>query len=155
MVLATYFGFVTDVVKTPLTDWFPEMTVRPMVAAYGPDGLVSEIRVPVELNAATGAFSFQAIPSGELTPADGGSPGVDYIVSVGRFELGDDNVTVWRGNDTWQFTAVAGGGNVGQMTGGSLLAVWVEPNWPPLPSPPGVYIEISPPSRLGVVKEMP
>jgi hypothetical protein len=119
------------------------MRVRPEVEAYGPDGLVSKAPVPVTLNPTTGAFSITLIPSGELTPTTGGSPGVDYIIEVGRFEHAIDG-TYFAGVDVWKFTAVAGGGNVGGMSGGSLLAVWIGPpvgEWPAEPLPKGLYLD--------------
>lgn len=150
MSVYSYTGVLTDVARAPLTGWIPEMAVRPVVEAYGPGGLVSEVPVPVVVDPVTGAFSISLIPSGELTPTGGGSPGVDYIISVGRFELGDDNKTYWHGTDSWRFTAVAGGGNIGDMNGASLLAVWVGPPWPALPTPPGLYIDLTPPNAWGV-----
>lgn len=149
-----YTGFVTDVVKSPITPWMPELAVRPLVEAFGPDGLVSAVPVPIPLDPVTGAFSMSLIPSGELTPKAGGSPGVDYVIMIGRFELADDLTKVWHGTDTWQFTAVAGGGNVGGMNGGSLLAVWIGPPvdaWPLSPYPKGLYLDPLPPNPWTVV----
>lgn len=149
MSLYLYNGLLTDVASVPIGGWFPEMAIRPVVEAFGPDGLVSEVPVPITV-ASDGSFSVQLIPSGELTPTAGGSPGVDYIISVGRFELGDDNQTSWHGTDSWRFTAVAGGGNIGGMNGGSLLAVWMPP-WPADPLPKGLYIDTAPPNEWGIV----
>lgn len=151
MTLFTYTGTLTDVAKVPIGGWLPQVAIRPVVEAYGPDGLVSAVPVPVTLDPATGAFSLQLIPSGELTPTGGGSPGVDYIISVGRFELGADNQTSWVGTDSWRFTAVSGGGNIGEMNGGSLLAVWLGPPWPSTPLPAGLYIDTVPPNAWGIV----
>lgn len=143
----TYTGTLTDTGLGMLTAWAPEMTVRPVTSAFGPDGLVSDVRVPVAL--AGDAFTMSLIPSGELTPAVGGSPGVDYIIEVGRFELADDLTKIWHGTEAWRFTAVAGGGNVGEMNGGSLLAVWVGPPWP-VGTPAGLYIDLTPPNAWGL-----
>jgi hypothetical protein len=143
MSLFTYSGTLSDVTDVPIGAWFPAAAIRPAVEAYGPDGLVSKVPVPIPLDP-SGAFSVQLIPSGELTPTGGGSPGVDYIIGVGRFDLGADNKTSWVGTDSWQFAAVAGGGNIGEMNGGSLLAVWFGPpvdEWPAEPLPKGVYID--------------
>jgi hypothetical protein len=104
----------------------------------------------VTLNPTTGAFSITLIPSGELTPTTGSSPGVDYIIEVGRFEEAIDG-TYFAGVDAWKFTAVAGGGNVGGMNGGSLLAVWIGPPWPAAPLPKGLYIDTTPPNDWGIV----
>lgn len=151
MSLYTYTGKLTDVASVPIGGWFPALAIRPDVEAYGPDGkLVSKVPVPIPLDS-SGAFSVQLIPSGELTPTGGGSPGVDYIISVGRFELGDDNKTTWVGTDSWRFAAVAGGGNIGDMNGGSLLAVWIGPPWPAAPLPAGLYIDTTPPNEWGIV----
>lgn len=151
MAVYTYTGQLTDIARVPIGGWMPEMAVRPVVEAYAPSGLVSAVPVPITVNPTTGAFSVSLIPSGELTPTGGGSPGVDYIISVGRFELGDDNKTFWAGTDSWRFTAVAGGGNIGEMNGASLLAVWLGPPWPLPPLPAGLYIDSAPPNEWGIV----
>lgn len=154
MTLYTYTGLLTDVAKVPIGGWFPQMAIRPVVEAYGPDGLVSAVPVPITVLNVDGSFSVQLIPSGELTPTGGGSPGVDYIISVGRFDLGDDNKTTWTSTDSWQFTAAAGGGNIGEMNGASLLAMWFGPpmgEWPSAPYPAGVYIDPIAPNPWTVV----
>lgn len=144
----TYTWTLTDIGLGALTAWMPVVTVRPAVSAFGPNGLVSDVRVPV--TATGGVYAATLIPSGDLTPATGGSPGVDYIIEVGRFELADDLTKIWHGTEAWRFTAAAGGGNVGDMNGGSLLAVWVGPPWPELPSPAGLYIDKNPPNAWGI-----
>lgn len=145
----TYTGTLTDIGLGVLAGSSPAMRVRPVEEAYGPDGLVSAVPVPVTLDGA-GGFSMTLIPSGELTPARGGSPGVDYVIEVGRFEESIDGA-VFHGADVWKFTAVAGGGNVGEMAGGSLLAVWVGPPWPDYPLPEGLYIDTVSPNDWGIV----
>lgn len=142
MTLYAYIGSLLDIGLGNLGAWLPEMTVRPKVSAFSPDGLVSDVRVPVALNG--GYFSMNLTPSGDLTPATGGSPGVDYVIEVGRYELGDDLVKIWHGTEAWEFTAVAGGGNIGGMNGGSLLAIWPGPplgQWPDPPYPSGFYFD--------------
>lgn len=141
MTLYQYVGTLTDINLGALTNASPVMKVRPEVEAYSLDGLVSAVPVPVTLDGAS--FSMTLIPSGELTPTAGGTPGVDYIIEVGRFEESLDG-TVWNGTDAWRFTAAAGGGNVGEMNGGSLLAVWLGPPlgvWPAEPLPKGLYLD--------------
>lgn len=145
-----YSGTLTDIGLGPLAGQQPVMRVRPEVEAFGPDGLVSAAPVPVTLNPSTGAFSMTLIPSGELTPATGGPTGVPYVIDVGRFEQSLDG-SYFVGVDVWKFTAVAGGGNVGEMNGGSLLAVWVGPPWPSEPLPAGLYIDKAPPNDWGIV----
>lgn len=144
----TYTGTLADIGLGVLTPFAPLMWVHPEVEAYGPDGLISAVPVPVTVNPTTGAFSMQLVASGDLTPAAGGSPGVDYIIEVGRFAPAVDG-TFFAGTDVWKFTAVAGGGNVGEMNGGSLLAVWVGPPWPD-GTPAGLYIDMTPPNAWGV-----
>lgn len=146
-----YTGTLTDIGLGLLNGQSPVLRVRPTVEAFGPDGLVSAAPVPVSLNAGTGAFSMTLYPSGELTPAAGGAAGVDYIIEVGRFETAIDGENVFVGLDVWKFTAVAGGGNVGEMAGGSMLAVWVGPPWPAQPLPKGLYIDTTPPNPWGIV----
>lgn len=138
----TYTFKLTDIGLGALTQWMPEVVVRPEVSAFGPDGLVSDIRVPIP--AVGDTYTVSLIPSGELTPKDGGSPGVDYVIEAGRYELGPDLIKIWHGTEAWKFTAVAGGGNVGEMNGGSLLAVWMGPpvgEWPDPPYPKGLYLD--------------
>jgi hypothetical protein len=142
MTTFTYTGTLTDIGLGALTAALPVMRVRPKVEAFGPDGLVSAIPVPVTLNPTTGAFSMTLIPSGELTPSRGGSPGVPYVIEVGRFEATIDGTTTFHGADIYEFVAVAGGGNIGGMAGASLLAVWQGPPWPAEPYPKGFYIDI-------------
>lgn len=138
----TYTWTLTDIGLGALTAWMPVVTVRPAVSAFGPNGLVSDVRVPV--TATGGVYSATLIPSGELTPASGGSTGVDYIIEVGRFELADDLTKIWHGTEAWQFTATVGGGSVADMTGRPL-----EGNvpWGFGPPPPtltrGLYYDIS------------
>lgn len=149
----TYTGTLTDIGLGVLTGQYPVMRVRPEVEAYGPDGLVSKAPVPVPLDPGNGTFSMNLIPSGELTPTTGGSPGVDYIIEVGRFEQALDG-TYFAGIDAWKFTAVVGGGNIGDMAGGSLLAIWIGPPvaaWPSYPYPPGLYIDPLAPNPWTVV----
>lgn len=150
MTVYEYTGTLTDIGLGVLTGKYPQMTVRPIVEAFGPDGLVSSVRVAVSLDPATGAFSMTLIPSGELTPTSGGAAGVDYVIEVGRFDLADDLTSIWVGTDAWRFTAVAGGGNIGGMNGGSLLAVWVGPPWPD-PLRKGLYIDTETPNDWGIV----
>ena len=143
MATVTITGYLTDIGLGALTGAMPRMTVQPVTAAYGPDGLVSEIPVEVDVWL-SGKFSMHLIPSGELTPAMGGSAGVDYIIKVGRFETADDGSTVFHGADVWRFTATAAGGEIGDMAGGSLLAVWIGPpigQWPSEPLPKGLYLD--------------
>lgn len=115
MPTSVYTGTLTDIGLGALTGMLPEMTVRPKVSAFSPDGLVSDVRVPVTL---TGdEFTMSLVPSAELTPVDGGASGVLYVIEVGRYELADDLVKIWRGTEAWEFTAAVGGGNIGEMPG--------------------------------------
>lgn len=149
MVTYAYTGTLADIGLGALTPYAPRMAVRPEVEAFGSNGLISSVPVPVSIDPVTGAFTMNLVPSGDLTPTSGGATGVDYIIEVGRFEQTIDG-TYFAGIDVWKFTAVAGGGNVGEMNGGSLLAVWVGPPWPPAPVPPGLYIDLTPPNAWGV-----
>lgn len=148
--METYTATLTDIGLGVLTAYHPEMTVRPEERAFGPGGLVADVRVPVSLNPTTGAFSMSLIPSGDLTNARTGQGGVPYVIEVGRFELAEDLTKVWHGTEAWRFTAVAGGGNIGEMSGGSLLAVWIGPPWPSAPLPKGLYIDTAGNNDWGV-----
>lgn len=143
-----YSGRLSDIGLDLLTGLRPVVRVRPEAEAFSADGLISS--VPKTLTLTDGsAFTVSLVPSGELTNAKTREPGVDYIIEVGRFEDAIDG-TRFHGTDAFRFTATAGGGNIGEMAGGSLLAVWLGPNWPPLPSPPGLYIDTTPPNLWGV-----
>lgn len=138
----SFTGTLTDIGLGALTEQFPVMTVRPEVSAFGPDGLVSDVRVPVGL--VGDAFSMDLVASAELTPVSGGRSGVLYVIEVGRFDLADDLTKVWHGTEQWRFTAVLGGGNVGQMPN-------VRPEWnvpwgfgpPPATVTTGLYYDAS------------
>lgn len=145
-----YMGYLSDIGLGILTGSGAELRVRPEVESFGPVGIVSATPVPVPLGA-TGGFTMSLYPSGELTPSQGGSPGVDYILELARFETAMDGQRVFSALDTWKFTAVAGGGNVGRMQGGSLLAVWLGPPWPSEPLPKGLYIDLTPPNEWTIV----
>ncbi|PVE94981.1 hypothetical protein [Microbacterium sp. TPD7012] len=144
-----YTGTLADIGLGVLTPLMPRMAVHPEVEAFGPDGLISDVPVPVAVDPVTGAFTMNLIPSGDLTPTAGGRSGVGYIIEVARFGQTIDG-TYHAGTDVWKFTAVAGGGNVGGMNGGSLLAVWVGPPWPADPVPSGLYVDMTPPNEWGV-----
>lgn len=129
------------------------VTVEPEVEAFGPQGLVSARPKPIPLDG-SGSASVTLYPSGELTAASSGRTGVRYVIKVGRFEDAIDG-TVFRGLDVFWFVAVAGGGNVGEMSGGSLLAVWIGPPihpWPVAPYPKGLYLDPLPPQPWTVVE---
>lgn len=151
MSVASYYGKYTDIGLGLIPDAArPGMRVRPVEEAFGPDGLVSARPVDVVSQmTSTGQFIMQLIPSGELKAAASGRIGVDYVIEVGRFEESLDGYS-FSGADVYRFTAVAGGGNVGEMAGGSLLAVWVGPPWPDLPLPDGLYIDKTPPNDWGI-----
>lgn len=144
----TYTGTLTNIGLGVIASSNPVMRVRPEVEAFGPDGVVSALPQPVTVDEVTGEFSMTLYPSGELAPALGGHPGVDYIIEVGRFEETIDG-SMFNGLDVWKFTAVIGGGNIGEMAGGSLLAVWVGPPWPS-PLLPGLYIDTASPNPWGI-----
>lgn len=142
MVTYLYTGRLTDVAGGTLAAVSPVLRVRPETEAFGPDGIVSEHPVMVPVDGA-GNFSMSLFPSGELTAGWQGTTGVRYILSVG-LEHG-----AWL--DVWRFTATAGGGPVAGMAGGSMLAVWPGPPWPPLPLPKGMYIDTVDPNPWGIV----
>lgn len=150
MPLANYSGKLADIGLGALTAaQRPIMRIRPAEEAFSADGLISATPKTISFDAETGIFYVSLIPSGELTAASSGRTGVDYIIEVGRFEETIDGY-LFSGADFWRFTATAGGGNVGEMRGGSLLAVFVGPPWPPLPSPRGFYFDKTPPNDWGV-----
>lgn len=143
-----FTGTYRDIGLGPIDYADPVMRIRPEVEAFGPDGLVSGKPREIAVDPATGAFSMTLYPSGELTSAMGGRVGVDYIIEIGRSVSTMDGERS-NGVDVYRFTAVAGGGNIGQMAGGSLLAVWVGPPWPN-PLRKGLYIDLTPPNDWGI-----
>ncbi|MCW2165052.1 hypothetical protein B0I12_002207 [Microbacterium hydrothermale] len=150
MPLASYAGRLLDIGLGALpAGQRLILRIRPEEEAFSAEGLVSAAPKTLNYDATTGGFTFSALPSGELTSASTGRSGVDYIIEVGRFEDALDG-SRFTSADVYRFTAAAGGGDIGGMKGGSLLAVWVGPPWPPLPSPRGLYIELTPPNEWGV-----
>ncbi len=149
MPTAEYSATLADIGLGLLTGQNPVMQIRPAEEAFSTDGLISAVPVTVPVDPTTGRFTVSLVPSGDLTAASSGRTGVDYIISVGRFEDTLDG-RVFHAADRWQFTAVAGGGNIGEMRGGSLLAVWIGPPWPSEPLPRGFYIDMTPPNPWGV-----
>lgn len=145
----TYTGTLTDIGLGVIASSNPVMRVRPEVEAFGPDGVVSAKPRPVSVKSSTGAFSMTLYPSGQLTPGNGGPTGVAYILEVGRFEDTIDG-KVFHGIDVWRFIAATGGGNIGDMAGGSLLAVWIGPPWPS-PLQKGLYLDTNSPNPWGVL----
>lgn len=143
-----YTGRLADIGLGLLTNVRPVVRVRPESEAFSPDGLISRVAKPVSLTS-DGLFTMALVPSGSLTSSVSGTVGVDYILEVGRFEDGVDGER-YHGTDVFKFTAAAGGGNIATMQGGSLLAVWIGPPWPPAPSPRGLYIDTTPPNAWGV-----
>ncbi|WP_091232671.1 hypothetical protein [Microbacterium sp. 3J1] len=139
MATFTYTGTLTDIGLGDLDGWLPEMTVRPKVSAFGPDGLVSDVRVAVALTGDT--FSMNLTPSAELTAAATRTPNVLYVIEVGRYELADDLVKIWHGTEAWEFTAVVGGGSIGEMPGVTPESLVPFGFGPPDPDMPGLYYD--------------
>lgn len=143
MALYTYTGTLTDIGAGLLAGYAPRLTVAPERETMGPDGLVSAKKILVPVNAATGAFSMTLHASGDLDPA------IDYELRLELFEDGDTGHP-YVAFDAWRFTAAVGGGPIADMVGGPLTAVWIGPPWPSLPSPPGLYIDSTPPNAWGL-----
>lgn len=153
MSTAVYAGWLTDIGADALASVLRvRLRVRPEEEAFGLNGIVSAAPVDVPVNPSTGAFSMKLTPSGELTGRSG-KAGIKYILSVDRFEETPEGGEWLAGWDLWEFVAVAGGGNIGGMAGGSLLAVWVGPPWPSSVNgpPKGLYIDTLPPNDWGIV----
>ncbi len=148
-----YYGTLADLGLGAISGLRPVMRIRPSEAAFDArDGaLVSAVGNEVAIAPITGRFDIDLVPSADLTGSVSGVVGVDYVIEIARFE---NTVTgeKFHGTDLYRFTAVANGGNVAKMQGGSLLAVWVGPPWPDLPSPAGFYIDTTPPNPYGVVR---
>lgn len=150
MATYTYTGRLTDIGAAPLASVLRvRLRVRPEEEAFGPNGIVSATPVDVPVDPATGAFQMVLHPSGELK-SKSGRTGVRYILSADRFEETPQGGEWSPGWDIWKFTAVVGGGNIGDMEGASLLAVWIGPPWPQPPLPSGLYIDKAPPNAWGV-----
>ena len=141
----TYTSRLTDLSEAPLSAWYPQLRISPEEEAFGPAGLVSERYREVPVDPGSGAFSVALIPSGELTGRSG-KAGVDYIIQARL--LGEHHS--WL--DLWRFTAVAGGGPIHEMQGGSLLAIWVGPPWPAYPLPKGFYFDTTGENPYGIVE---
>lgn len=151
MALGVYTGTLTDIGANILDSLLRvRLRIRPEEEAFGPNGIVSAAPIDVPVVGPNAAFTMTLYPSGELTGRSG-KAGVDYILSVDRFEETAQGGEWLSGWDLWKFTAVAGGGNIGGMAGGSLLAAWPGPPWPSEPLPKGLYIDKTPPNDWGIV----
>lgn len=126
------------------------LRVRPKEEAFGPNGIVSAAPIDVPLIGNNGAFTMTLIPSGELIGRSG-LAGVDYVLSADRFEETAAGSEWDAGWDLWEFTAVAGGGNISDMKGGSITSTWIGPPWPSPPLPKGIYIDLESPNYWGIV----
>lgn len=126
----TYTGTLTDIGVSALAGYTPRLTVRPQAEAFGPSGIVSAKRVLVPVNP-SGSFSMQLQPSTELTPTRGGPTGVKYVLEVALFEDTFDGSQRVIHRDSWSFSAVAGGGDIGDMADlvpyGPIVAVLAPP----------------------------
>lgn len=139
MSTAEYTGTLTDIGLGLLNSYRPVVQVRPEFPAFGPDGLVSAAPKTVDVDPSTGGMTMHLIPSAYLSSPAAGDGGVRYILKVGRFE---DTITGQRfhGSDVFRFTAVVGGGNIGEMSSGPQIRSFFGPPWPTT-SRPGVYLD--------------
>lgn len=134
--MAIYTGTLTDVGVNSLGPLLPRLTVRPEIAAWGPDGLVTDNRVVVPLTGV--AFSMALIPSSSLVGADG-RLGVKYVLEVVLFAetVDGSRAQVWRSE--WRFAALPMGGPIVDMGDVPPIAFFVGPPWPATPLPGGYY----------------
>lgn len=144
---ATYTGSLKDLGLGDLGDYKPRLVVRPETECWA-DGVLVSARGKVLSVSGSGAFSFQAIPSAQLT-APGFRNGVRYVIDLALFDEtahGDD----WESKfEWWRFTAAIGGGNIAGMGDGPPMQLFVGPPWPAQAIPGAYYDPVT--TELGYV----
>lgn len=136
---ATYTGTLKDLGLGALATYFPRLVVRPEVECYADGVLVSARGKVLTVNSTTGAFTFTAIPSAQLS-APGYPKGVRYILEVALFDetaQGDKWLTKL---EWWRFTARIGGGDITSMGEAPPMDLFIGPPWPEQ-AIPGVYYD--------------
>lgn len=139
MSVATYNGSLKVLGVELVSAWFPRLTVRPEVEASGPSGMLSSKPRTVAVNSITGDFAMTLYPSTELVGTDG-RPGVRYILELALFDSSWDGANLLVRHDVWEFTAIAGGGDISTMGSAPPVALIVGPPWPETPRP-GTYFD--------------
>jgi hypothetical protein len=143
MPLYTYTGTLLDLGLDALVGQSPRLRIRPEREAMSEHGLVSKAPVDVFVDGA-GAFTVQLLSSYDLEPV------ARYVIEVGRYAEAFDGQR-FVGVDTWVFLAAAGGGSIADGDP-SPYAVFVGPPVAPWPvgTPPGLYIDPTPPNAWGI-----
>jgi hypothetical protein len=131
---------LTDIGVHVLADRRPFLSVRPEAECFGPDGLVSDARVPVTVEPG-GVFNMQLIPSHELR-ALRGSVGVRYVLELALFDRTVSGADWFSGANQWLFTARPGGGPVAGMGEALPIDLYIGPPWPAAGTP-GVYFDVT------------
>ena len=110
MAKATYTGKLTDFGEAPFPGDVPKLWVAPKRGAFGAVGVLATRRVAVTV-APDGSFSVDLVPSAALMPPQ------SYLL---RCE--------WSGGGSteWEFTALAGGGNIKDMGVIDAVGLWRE-----------------------------
>lgn len=116
----TYTGKLTDFSETPFPSAQPKLWVEPEREAMTKTHALATKRIPITV-ASNGSFSVDLVPSADLTPPTRYRLRVEWL----------DNATLIGWTD-WLFTALIGGGSIGDMTDGEPTNVWYSTSYPPI-----------------------
>lgn len=115
MATYVYTGTVADFGQHAFPGLTPMLWVIAAGDAFGPAGLLSRVRIPVEPAAPDGAFQVSLVASPDV------SPPTDYEIVCEWFETHPLEGWVKRGQSSWRFTALRGGGAISGM---AVTAGW-------------------------------
>lgn len=119
MTVYTYTGRLADFGDKPFPAARPRLWVEAVNAATSQHAIHALKRVHITLDQ-SGQFSVELTASADLTPP------TPYLL---RCEwLDGDTVMGWT---EWKFTALIGGGNIGNMQDGDATNVWYSTQSPP------------------------
>ncbi|MCW2165417.1 hypothetical protein B0I12_002572 [Microbacterium hydrothermale] len=129
----TYTLRVTDFSGSPFPGAVPRARIRPMRDASGPDGMLSSRDIPVTLDG-SGRGAADLVATVDTAPETRYRLVVDWLTTT---QSGQE-IAGW--GSEWEFTAVAGGGDIKTMGDVPASAIFYGPPWP-ANTPPGLYID--------------
>lgn len=134
MALYDYTLTVTDFSGAPFPGAVPRARIRPLRDAAGPDGMLSSRDIPVPLDSSAHG-TVQLVASVDTAPV------TRYVLVVDWLASTQDGQEIAGWVSEWEFTAVAGGGDIRAMGDVVPSAVFYGPPWP-VGTPPGLYIDL-------------
>ncbi len=132
----TYTLKVTDFAGQPFPGAVPRVRVRPKRDASGPDGMLASRDIPVTLNA-SGVGSVDLVATIDTVPETG------YVLVAEWITVTQDGQEIPGWLAEWEFSALAGGGDIKTMADGApASAIFYGPPWPSTIRP-GLYIDVN------------